>query len=59
MFTLISCTAMAGVAEWICCPGEKNSLLYDALILLLSAAHIVHFCAHRKYHYTRGSRNDC
>lgn len=31
MFTLISCTAMAGVAEWICCPGEKNSLLYDAL----------------------------
>lgn len=22
---------MAGVAEWVCCPGEKNSLLYDAL----------------------------
>lgn len=38
MFTLISCTAMAGVAEWICCPGEKNSLLYDAL----SACPVVH-----------------
>lgn len=22
---------MAGVAEWVCCPGEKNCLLYDAL----------------------------
>ena len=31
MYTLISCTAMAGVAEWICCPGAKNSPLYDAL----------------------------
>ena len=31
MFTLISCTAMAGVAEWICCPGERNGRLYDAL----------------------------
>ncbi len=31
MFTLISCTSMAGVAEWVCCPGEKNSILCEAL----------------------------
>lgn len=31
MFSLISCTAMAGTAEWVCCPGELNSPLYQAL----------------------------
>ncbi len=31
MFSLISCSAMAGVAEWVCCPGELNAPLYRAL----------------------------
>lgn len=31
MFSLISCSAMAGVAEWVCCPGELNTPLYRAL----------------------------
>ncbi len=31
MFSLVSCTAMAGVAEWVCCPGELNAPLYRAL----------------------------
>lgn len=31
MFSLISCTAMAGVAEWVCCPGMNNAPLYEAL----------------------------
>lgn len=31
MFSLVSCSAMAGVAEWVCCPGELNAPLYRAL----------------------------
>ena len=31
MYSLISCSAMAGVAEWVCCPGELNAPLYRAL----------------------------
>ncbi len=31
MLSLLSCTTMAGVAEWVCCPGEKNNVLYNAL----------------------------
>lgn len=31
MYTLISCTAMAGVAEWVCCPGISHAPLYEAL----------------------------
>ena len=31
MFSLISCSAMAGIAEWVCCPGELNVPLYRAL----------------------------
>lgn len=31
MFSLISCSAMAGIAEWVCCPGELNTPLYRAL----------------------------
>lgn len=31
MFSLVSCTAMAGVAEWVCCPGLHNAALYEAL----------------------------
>lgn len=31
MLSLISCSALAGVAEWICCPGELNAPLYRAL----------------------------
>lgn len=31
MFSLISCSALAGVAEWVCCPGELNAPLYRAL----------------------------
>lgn len=31
MKSLISCCAMAGVAEWVCCPGELNTPLFTAL----------------------------
>lgn len=31
MFSLITCSAMAGVAEWVCCPGELNAPLYRTL----------------------------
>ncbi len=31
MFSLVSCSAMAGIAEWVCCPGELNAPLYRAL----------------------------
>lgn len=31
MFSLISCSALAGIAEWVCCPGELNAPLYRAL----------------------------
>lgn len=38
MKNLISCCAMAGVAEWICCPGEKN----EALLTTLAACPVIH-----------------
>ena len=31
MDSLISCCATAGVAEWVCCPGERNAPLLLAL----------------------------
>lgn len=31
MKSLISCCTMAGVAEWVCCPGELNEPLLTAL----------------------------
>lgn len=31
MDSLISCCATAGVAEWVCCPGEQNTPLLRAL----------------------------
>ncbi len=31
MRSLITCCAMAGIAEWICCPGELNGPLLRAL----------------------------
>lgn len=31
MDSLISCCASAGVAEWVCCPGELNAPLLSAL----------------------------
>lgn len=32
MVSLVSCTAWAGVAEWVCCPGRQNAPLYRALV---------------------------
>ena len=31
MYSLISCAALAGIAEWVCCPGRHNAPLYRAL----------------------------
>lgn len=31
MYSLISCTALAGIAEWVCCPGKLNAPVYRAL----------------------------
>ena len=31
MLSLISCTALAGIAEWVCCPGERNAPAARAL----------------------------
>lgn len=31
MHTLITCTAMAGIAEWVCCPGAQTPPLYRSL----------------------------
>lgn len=31
MHTLVTCTAMAGLAEWVCCPGELTPPLYRTL----------------------------
>ena len=31
MFSLVSCAALAGIAEWVCCPGRLNAPLYRAL----------------------------
>lgn len=31
MHSLVSCTALAGIAEWVCCPGEHNAALYRCL----------------------------
>lgn len=31
MKSLISCCATAGIAEWVCCPGERNAPLLTAL----------------------------
>lgn len=38
MFSLISCAALAGIAEWVCCPGRLNAPLYRAL----AACPVVH-----------------
>ncbi len=32
MKSLISCCATAGIAEWVCCPGEQNAPLLAALL---------------------------
>lgn len=32
MYSLVSCSALAGVAEWVCCPGARNAPLYRALV---------------------------
>ena len=31
MYSLVSCAALAGIAEWVCCPGRLNAPLYRAL----------------------------
>ena len=31
MKSLITCCATAGIAEWVCCPGELNTPLLTAL----------------------------
>lgn len=38
MFSLVSCTALSGIAEWVCCPGAHNGSLYRAL----AACPVVH-----------------
>lgn len=38
MFSLVSCTALSGIAEWVCCPGAQNAPLYRAL----AACPVVH-----------------
>lgn len=38
MFSLVSCTALSGMAEWVCCPGAHNGPLYRAL----AACPVVH-----------------
>lgn len=31
MFSLVTCSAMAGIAEWVCCPGALTPPLYRTL----------------------------
>ena len=31
MKSLISCCTVAGIAEWVCCPGEHNTAILRAL----------------------------